>query len=347
VTRQASYTATEQRRDIERIIRFKDLPYNPFRRRLYTVDELMKGYKADVPGTSLDENIAKHFNKDHTRKIPSVHEALAQRIHDHAIDHALYRFALPRRGEPRRIVGVMGGHSVKRDKPLFLNVARLTWQLARKGFSIVSGGGPGVMEAANLGCYLALYGADAVDAAVAILAKSADTSNRKTYNAAAFEVRKRYPNDSGESLAIPTWVYSDEQTGQFSSAIGKYFSNSIREDGLLAIATDGVIFAHGSEGTLQEVFQDAVHNRYWSFNTRAAMVFLDDDGSYSAKPSVFDVVRDRASRPGGEVYTPYDEFVGICKTPEEIVAFIEAHPMVHKPQAGAKRTFGLSNLVLE
>lgn len=71
----------------------------------------------------------------------------------------------------------------------------------------------------------------------------------RAYVAAAIQVRRHFSKDSGENLAIPTWAYSNEPTGQFSSAIGKYFANSIREDGLLAIASDGVIFARGSQGT--------------------------------------------------------------------------------------------------
>ncbi|MFT5648178.1 MAG: putative Rossmann-fold nucleotide-binding protein, partial [Aureispira sp.] len=42
--------------------------------------------------------------------------------------------------------------------------------------------------------------------------------------------------------------------------------NSIREDGLLAIAKHGVIFAPGSAGTTQEIFQDACQNHYAGYN---------------------------------------------------------------------------------
>jgi hypothetical protein len=159
----------------------------------------------------------------------------------------------------------------------------------------VSGGGPGVMEAANLGAYLSSYESAAVDESVEILKKSPDYTKRTEYIAAALKVRKKFKKDSGTSLAIPTWAYSDEPTGQFFSWIGKYFSNSIREDGLLAIAADGIVFAPGSAGTLQEVFQDAAHHSYWSFNTRAPMIFLDQDKSYSKSPSILDVVKYQAT----------------------------------------------------
>lgn len=50
MARKPSYTASRQLKDIKRIIRFKSLPYNPFRRRLYTVEELMAGYDPNVSG---------------------------------------------------------------------------------------------------------------------------------------------------------------------------------------------------------------------------------------------------------------------------------------------------------
>jgi hypothetical protein len=111
------------------------------------------------------------------------------------------------------------------------------------------------MEAANLGAYFALQPETALsDAIDTLFLAPAYPGNQKAYVAAATRVRHQY-KDSGLSLAIPTWAYSDEPTGQFSSRIGKYFSNSIREDGLLAIAAWGVVFAPGSAGTLQEVFR--------------------------------------------------------------------------------------------
>jgi len=58
--------------------------------------------------------------------------------------------------------------------------------------------------------------------------------------------------------------------------VAKYFGNSIREDGLLAIATYGVIYAPGSAGTIQEVFMDAAQNHFETFGAASPTVFFDE-----------------------------------------------------------------------
>ncbi len=52
----AMFSVTEKR-IIKRVIRFKDLPYDPFRKKYYTVKVLMKDY----PGQTLDQRIADHY----------------------------------------------------------------------------------------------------------------------------------------------------------------------------------------------------------------------------------------------------------------------------------------------
>src|SRR5258707_1051610 len=100
----------EEREIIRRVIRFDGLPYNPFRETLYTVEELMAGF----PDETLDQRIAEHY-KAHGGNLPDVHEALAQRIHDHAIDSVLQSFVTSNERSSKKIVGVMGSHSTARD----------------------------------------------------------------------------------------------------------------------------------------------------------------------------------------------------------------------------------------
>jgi predicted Rossmann-fold nucleotide-binding protein len=77
----------------------------------------------------------------------------------------------------------------------------------------------------------------------------------------------------GESLAIPTWGYGHEPPTPFATQIAKYFQNSIREDGLVAIARQGIICMEGKAGTIQEIFQDATQN-YYRLSGQASPVVL-------------------------------------------------------------------------
>ena len=64
------------------------------------------------------------------------------------------------------------------------------------------------------------------------------------------------------SVGIPTWFYGHEPPNVFCDAIGKYFSNAIREDGLLARCTAGLVVLEGAAGTVQEIFQAATRLYY-------------------------------------------------------------------------------------
>jgi len=88
-----------------------------------------------------------------------------------------------------------------------------------------------------------------------------------------------------QSLSIPTWHYGHEPTSPFATHIAKLFQNSIREDGLLTIARQGIVFTRGSAGTLQEVFQDAQQNFYSQHpDFFSPMVFLGRDYWTQAMP---------------------------------------------------------------
>ncbi|MCB0995243.1 MAG: hypothetical protein KDB21_09150 [Acidimicrobiales bacterium] len=258
--------------------RFPDLPFHPFRPTLYRPEDLLSGYRGGDPASldrSADAQVYRWYQQH--RRRPAVLSALAQRIHDHAIDDALDEL-LASDGRGQRLVAIMGGHGIGRDHPRFAEVARLGRLLTRRGFFVASGGGPGAMEATNLGAWFAPHDDDALDEALALLATVPSFEPVHRWIDVALEVRRRWPPidpDVPTSLGVPTWHYGHEPSNLFASHHAKYFANSIREDGLLAIATAGVVFAPGSAGTIQEVFQDAAQNHYRSFGVVSPMVFLD------------------------------------------------------------------------
>ena len=303
--------------------RIPDIPYRPYRPTLYTVDELMDGYQPHVPRSfhekSLDATIYNHFSKfRHSEEPLPLLEALAQRLHDLSIDDALSELLR----KHKQIVAIMGGHRMLRSEPAYRNVALIARGLSQAGYFVATGGGPGAMEAGNLGAWMANYSLDELDQAIELLSEETDY-HLDRYLKIGDDVRRAYPNGM-DSLAIPTWFYGHEPTNQFASHVAKYFANSIREDILLAIATSGVIFSPGSAGTIQEVFMDAAQNHYGSFKVVSPMVFFGKRFWTHENP-VYPLLEKLAES------KQYGDLLSISDSPEEIVEFIKAHePVVYK-----------------
>jgi len=304
-------------------------PFDPLRKGLYTADELMQGYTPAHPDDALDRRIARHFVAAGGRNPPSAAEAIAQRLHDFGIDRALTAWLSGAGGAAPKVVGVMGSHSTRRDDPQYALVAELGWLLARAGFLVATGGGPGLMEAANLGAYLSNHADRSVlDHAIAVLKQApAYESDPAGYIEATRRVRTEESNGA-TSLGVPTWVYPDEPVNLFSSHIAKYFSNSMREEGLIAIGSHGVVIASDTPGTVREVFQAAEQNSYWVSDRRSPMVLL---GPRSL--SGFDLLTTYARRDG------YADLVRSFADPREAVDFIVRTPPLTRP-APAPTRFG-------
>ena len=66
-------------------------------------------------------------------------------------------------------VGIHGWPLLKRTDPRFRQVAHLAQTLHQNQYFIASGGGPGAMEAANLGAYMGQYSAQELDEALSKL----------------------------------------------------------------------------------------------------------------------------------------------------------------------------------
>ena len=296
----------------------EDHPYRPYRKALYTWRELLAGYSAERDD-SLDYRIYRHFS--HHRVHPNINEALCQRIHDHSIDEALRDLiGFDATGmTTRRCVGIMGGHGTRRTDPFYEKTVRTAQRLTEAGYLVVTGGGPGTMEAGNLGAYLA--GRSEADT-VRVLRRlqRAPHYTDANYLDAAFDVIGRYPAGA-ESLAIPTWFYGHEPSNVFASHIAKYFSNSLREDNLLAVCLHGIVYAPGSAGTTQEIFQDAAQNHYGTFRYYSPMVFLGSE-RYQIRTLIYPLLRQLAH---GRAYA---DLLHLTDEPAEVLRFLEAHPPV-------------------
>ncbi|THA24261.1 Rossmann fold nucleotide-binding protein [Streptomyces sp. RKND-216] len=244
-----------------------DLPFNPYRGSLYTPEELFDGLGGGYAHTP-DGRTYEWFRR--SRADGDVFASMLRAVHDDAVSDALDELLAG-----HRVVGVMGGHALRRGSDAYAGAARLGRGLARAGMTVATGGGPGAMEAANLGAYAAPFEDPMLDKALQVLAEVPSFEpSVGDWVRAAFDVRESHP-DGGPSVGIPTWFYGHEPPNVFARHIGKYFVNAVREDGLLARARAGVVFLPGAAGTVQEVFDNATPNYYQSRGEPTPMVLVD------------------------------------------------------------------------
>jgi len=244
---------------------------------LYSPDELFEGFDIHSKNgykDTYDYKVYQEYIKTGMENPNSILTSLSRRLHDHSITDALDEII-----KDRKVVAVMGGHSLERANPFYKKIALISRALTKKGFLMVSGGGPGAMEATHLGAHFAYRTKKELDSAIDILkVRPKDAVAGKEYNDSdwldrAWKVKTKYPIPKGKlkksiSIGIPTYLYGHEPPTIFASHIAKYFANSVREDGLLTIAKNGIVFAPGSAGTIQEIFQDATQNHYAPYNDK-------------------------------------------------------------------------------
>jgi predicted Rossmann-fold nucleotide-binding protein len=256
-----------------------------------------------------------------------------------ALHDAAITFSLAARVVDARSVGILGGHGEPRGSVTYDAVARIGFELSRRGYTILTGGGPGAMESAHLGARFAPRDTAALDSALAQMVADPqavrfpflhgsdlvvdgafdDDALRRLHRwmVPAMQLAAETAADAGPSIGIPTWAYGHEPATPFATQHAKYFENSIREDGLLALAIYGAVYAPGSSGTLQEIFEDANQNFYVPPGEgMSPMVFLDIDGWWTKRFPVIPVLQSLFG-------DRYDDVVAVVATPEDAVAAIE------------------------
>src|SRR4051794_18917943 len=235
-----------------------DAPVDPWRG-LYLPADLYSGLEHGYAATPDAKAYA--WSVD-ARLRTDAYCTLVRAIHDDTVTDELVELV-----DGRSVVGVMGGHALQRDSAAYAGAAGLGHALAERGHLVATGGGPGAMEAANLGALC--RSAAALEQVMTRIAgvpgfRPDVTAWARTALAARVAVvgdALPAPSDalgaSARSLGIPTWFYGHEPPNVFCDVIAKYFSNAIREEGLLARSNAGIVVLDGAAGTVQEIFQAA------------------------------------------------------------------------------------------
>ena len=267
------------------------MPYKVFPNKLYNAQSLYLHYKPGYHETyyTCYDTIVYDRYMSMGKATSDIKETLCRLLHDHSISNAIDSFVADY--DEKDIVAVMGGHAVKRTDPIYRQITEISKRLTELGKLLVSGGGPGAMEAVHLGAWMAGRSEAELEDALSLLAPT-PTFREKGWLTTAWQVMDKYPRDPQfHSLGIPTWFYGHEPATPFASQIAKFFDNSLREDCIISLPKGGIIYTPGSAGTFQEIFQDAAQNHYKTLGVSSPMVFLGKD-YYTEEVPIYPLLHD-------------------------------------------------------
>ena len=271
------------------------MPYKVFPNRLYSASSLYLHYQPGIPETfhTCYDTICYERYVALGKETNDIKETLCRVLHDHSIANALDQFIA--RYDEKDVVAVMGGHAVKRTDPSFRQIVEISKRLTEAGKLMVSGGGPGAMEAVHLGAWMAGRSDAEVEDALDTITVSPSFRD-SGWLTKAFEVIEKYPHDGHfHSLGIPTWFYGHEPATPFATEIAKFFDNSIRENYIISVPKGGIIYTPGSAGTFQEIFQDAAQNHYETLGYASPMIFLGKE-YYTEETPIYPLLADLQER---------------------------------------------------
>ena len=293
--------------------KLRGVPFNPYRGSLYTSRELYEDISSTEYESTLDARVYEWSILPGQRS--SLDATLAAALHDHAIGDALDELLTDGELAGTTMVGVMGGHAAQRGSNEFAEAARLGRLLAQAGFTVATGGGPGAMEAANMGAYLS--GLSDAASAAALEALAFIPGFRPSVTAWARQaaaVVEKHPEGTA-TVGIPTWFYGHEPPNLFATHIAKYFANAVREAILLELCNGGIMFLPGAAGTVQDIFQDACENYYGAPETITPMVLVGRD-HWERKYPVWPMLQSLAAG------RPMAERIFLVDTVEEALAVV-------------------------
>ncbi|GAA1412256.1 hypothetical protein AUR04nite_10970 [Glutamicibacter uratoxydans] len=291
------------------------LPFRTSDRGLYTPQELYDGIRAETYDKVLDAQIYAYSQHRNPGRSLDDADAMATTLHDHHIGQALIAEIYDGAFKDTPIIGVMGGHAMDRGTEQYAQALRLGAMLTRSGYAVATGGGPGAMEAANAGAWLADYDQKDVATALSMLAAEPDAIHHRTgWARLALAVKDRFPS-SHKSLGVPTWFYGHEPPNLFATHIAKFFTNSIREATLLEQSNGGIIVLPGAAGTVQEIFQDACEN-YYATGARVVPLVLVGEEHWTKTLPAWQLLKALAAQ------RVMEDKIALVDSVEEAVAFL-------------------------